>query len=304
MGRKKKTDEDTSYDSKTNFEIPGRVKYSGRGRKKKIDDNQILTIPKEAISGPIVPKTINTKNSEDKLMLETFLLKNNTTANESLNQYRENNKKLYSHVVSDKENDASDLKKNVVDKISLVVYIGTNHTINDTNLIAEYNTLAKEIKKLAVSKVADVEVKATISIPKKRIDDNSSVPNTIVSHDFDAVISKSEAKKEGDNTILKLTLNTQKKTVIVNGVFKKMTGREFSLLKELTLSPGDCISREDLLTQVWSPKKSDGSYRKENIRAVDVHVRRLRKKIGSDLIIKTVRGKGYRFDEKTTVSFI
>lgn len=65
-----------------------------------------------------------------------------------------------------------------------------------------------------------------------------------------------------------------------------LTNRECQLLWELMRSPGRVLSKEDLLAQVWGTAPGCAS------NVVDVYVRRLRARLGADLIT-TVRGEGY-----------
>ena len=65
--------------------------------------------------------------------------------------------------------------------------------------------------------------------------------------------------------------------------------REFLLLRELMAGAGETVGKERLLATVWGYRFDPGS------NVVDVYVRRLRAKIGSETI-KTVRGEGYRID--------
>ncbi|MCW4464127.1 response regulator transcription factor [Glutamicibacter sp. MNS18] len=70
-----------------------------------------------------------------------------------------------------------------------------------------------------------------------------------------------------------------------------LTYKEFELLKYLAQFPGRVFTREQLLHEVWGYDYYGGT------RTVDVHVRRLRAKLGSDheQLIGTVRNVGYRF---------
>jgi DNA-binding response OmpR family regulator len=70
-----------------------------------------------------------------------------------------------------------------------------------------------------------------------------------------------------------------------------LTYTEFELLKYLVQHPGRVFSREHLLAEVWGYDYYGGT------RTVDVHVRRLRSKLGSEHegLISTVRNVGYRF---------
>ena len=69
----------------------------------------------------------------------------------------------------------------------------------------------------------------------------------------------------------------------------QLAEREFLLLRELMTRAGDTLSKDWLLAAVWGYRFDPGS------NVVDVYVRRLRAKLGGD-IIKTVRGEGYRID--------
>jgi DNA-binding response OmpR family regulator len=70
-----------------------------------------------------------------------------------------------------------------------------------------------------------------------------------------------------------------------------LTRKEFELLATLVGNAGDIVPREVLLQSIW------GYSREIRTRTLDVHIRRLRKKLASygDLYIETIFGVGYRF---------
>ena len=72
----------------------------------------------------------------------------------------------------------------------------------------------------------------------------------------------------------------------------ELTAVEFNLLKVLAENRGRVLSREQLLENVWG-----GAYIGE-MRVVDVHLGHIRQKLGSDALIATVRGVGYRFEDE------
>jgi len=80
-------------------------------------------------------------------------------------------------------------------------------------------------------------------------------------------------------------------TAKVAGRPLNLTFKEFELLKHLAAHPGRVFTREALLQEVWGYDYFGGT------RTVDVHVRRLRAKLGPDheQLIGTVRNVGYRF---------
>jgi DNA-binding winged helix-turn-helix (wHTH) protein len=78
------------------------------------------------------------------------------------------------------------------------------------------------------------------------------------------------------------------RTLSLEGRAVQLTAREFALFTHLCEWRGRVLSREHLLTRVWGSRYSGGR------RTVDIHVRRLRAKLGDALPIETVRGAGYR----------
>jgi two-component system, OmpR family, alkaline phosphatase synthesis response regulator PhoP len=88
-----------------------------------------------------------------------------------------------------------------------------------------------------------------------------------------------------------LTLDHARREARLGGQELTLTPREFELLYFLARHPGRVFSRDELLTKVWGY-----DYRGET-RTVDVHVRRLRAKLGEDGagLIATVTGTGYKF---------
>ena len=92
--------------------------------------------------------------------------------------------------------------------------------------------------------------------------------------------------KRGDVTIDEATY-----TAKVRGRSLDLTFKEFELLKYLAQHPGRVFTRAQLLQEVWGYDYYGGT------RTVDVHVRRLRAKLGSEheALIGTVRNVGYRF---------
>ena len=90
---------------------------------------------------------------------------------------------------------------------------------------------------------------------------------------------------------LKLNLETYQATMV--GRPLDMTYMEYELLKFLAQNPGRVFTREILLSRVWGYEYYGGA------RTVDVHVRRLRAKLGEEhaSLIQTVRSVGYRFGQ-------
>lgn len=87
-----------------------------------------------------------------------------------------------------------------------------------------------------------------------------------------------------------VTINRERFEVKLKGEVLDLTFKEFELLAYLASRPGKVCSRSALLSEVWGYDFFGGT------RTVDVHVRRLRAKLGQQAhLIETVRNVGYRF---------
>ena len=85
---------------------------------------------------------------------------------------------------------------------------------------------------------------------------------------------------------IKIDRSTYK--VVFDGAELTLPRKEFELLFLLASHPSEVINRNDIMNKVWGPDVIVGS------RTIDVHIRKLREKIG-DSYFKTVKGVGYKF---------
>ncbi len=90
-----------------------------------------------------------------------------------------------------------------------------------------------------------------------------------------------------------LALNVETYQASIEGRPLDLTYMEYELLKFLAQNPGKVFTRELLLSRVWGYEYYGGA------RTVDVHIRRLRAKLGEEHqnLIQTVRSVGYRFGQ-------
>lgn len=86
-----------------------------------------------------------------------------------------------------------------------------------------------------------------------------------------------------------LEIDRERYLVYKNGESMIFPRKEFELLALLTSKPGKVFTREDILQRVWGTDIIVGD------RTIDVHIRKIREKLGDDSI-KTVKGIGYKFD--------
>lgn len=98
---------------------------------------------------------------------------------------------------------------------------------------------------------------------------------------------KSEFLTEERVKLGDLVVDRAAREVSVDGARVSLTAKEFSLLAFLAQNRGRVFARQTLLARVWGPRYEGGA------RTVDIHVRRLRAKLGDALPLETRRGSGY-----------
>jgi two-component system alkaline phosphatase synthesis response regulator PhoP len=102
-----------------------------------------------------------------------------------------------------------------------------------------------------------------------------------------ALLRRSNVNQIVKNEQVSLEINRDKYIAICNGKEFTLPKKEFELLALLFSKPGKVFTREIILAKVWGDDIVVGD------RTIDVHIRKLREKIG-DHYIKTVKGVGYK----------
>jgi len=112
-----------------------------------------------------------------------------------------------------------------------------------------------------------------------------------------AVLRRARGYGEPDTVLRRgeLTVDGEGRRALLAGEPLELTPKEFDLLYLLASRPGRVFSREELLRDVWGYDYAGST------RTVDVHVQRLRRKLGDSpaapRFIETVHGLGYRFKD-------
>ena len=99
---------------------------------------------------------------------------------------------------------------------------------------------------------------------------------------------KTENQIDSSTIIGNITINREEYVVIKGDQKIFLPRKEFELFSLLTSRPGKVFKREIILDKVWGNEVVVGG------RTIDVHIRKLREKIGDDYF-KTVKGVGYKF---------
>ena len=101
-----------------------------------------------------------------------------------------------------------------------------------------------------------------------------------------ALLRRTESKVSSDSNV-ELEIDTEKYVAILKGEEMLLPKKEFELLALLFSKPGKVFTREVILARVWGDDIIVGD------RTIDVHIRKLREKLGNQYI-KTVKGVGYK----------
>ena len=89
----------------------------------------------------------------------------------------------------------------------------------------------------------------------------------------------------------RLTIDREAYKIVFEGEDIILPRKEFELLYLLASKPGKVFKREDILDKIWGNEVVVGG------RTIDVHIRKLREKLG-DKRFKTIKGVGYKFENK------
>ena len=141
------------------------------------------------------------------------------------------------------------------------------------------------IADVIVSAASPAEVEGRLRLVSER--GNTTLSNTVSTGEIAALHSEDGQIRSGE-----LVVDTNGYTASLHGHPIDLAYKEFELLKYLVQHPGRVFTRAQLLQEVWGYDYYGGT------RTVDVHIRRLRAKLGGEYenLIGTVRNVGYRFD--------
>jgi two-component system alkaline phosphatase synthesis response regulator PhoP len=120
-------------------------------------------------------------------------------------------------------------------------------------------------------------------------------PRVLVSR-VKALLRRADANAaEMDESPKGIFIDKDRYIVMKDGEEMTLPKKEFELLGLLASQPGRVFTREQILSNVWGNDVVVGD------RTIDVHIRKLREKLG-DNHFKTVKGVGYKFEPETTDS--
>ena len=120
---------------------------------------------------------------------------------------------------------------------------------------------------------------------------NKPISPKVLTSRVTALFRRLQTKVSEDSALVlgNITIDPVKFMVTIDGVDVVLAKKEFELLYLLAAKPGRVFLRNEILSQVWGNDVIVGD------RTIDVHIRKIRQKMGEDCIT-TVKGVGYKFD--------
>ena len=108
---------------------------------------------------------------------------------------------------------------------------------------------------------------------------------------LESLLRRMNPERTSESNPLSLEIDRDRYVVLINDKELNLPKKEFELLELLASRPGKVFNRDQILTLVWGNETIVGE------RTIDVHIRKLREKIGENYI-RTIKGVGYTFNEK------
>ncbi len=113
-------------------------------------------------------------------------------------------------------------------------------------------------------------------------------PRLLISR-VNALLRRSQDNGSSKITYGDIAIDKEQYVVYLKGTPVDLARKEFELLSLLASKPGRVFYRNEILSRVWGDDVYVGD------RTIDVHIRKIRSKLGDD-VIKTIKGVGYKFE--------
>jgi len=181
-----------------------------------------------------------------------------------------------------------------------VLYVGVDE-FKAASAGVELGQLVAALKKLTTELVPGAETHAAVALAPTGAGGRDVDVVRLALQDPSALAKHRQQEAEpAEEYRSGVVIDLTRKQVSLDGQAAGLTYKEFELLQYLVLREGRTIHRAELIADLWDADEVEDA---PNERTIDVHVRRLRSKLGGyEDIVRTVRGVGYRFDRHADVS--
>ncbi|WP_210508415.1 winged helix-turn-helix domain-containing protein [Naasia sp. SYSU D00057] len=177
-----------------------------------------------------------------------------------------------------------------------VLYVGVDEAKTaaaGTDLAA----LVEALRSLTTELVPGAQTHAAVALAPRGAGGRDVDVVRLALQDPSALASRT-ADAPSPDVVQGVVIDLSRKRVLLDEETAPLTYKEFELLQYLVLREGRTVARAEIIAALWPDQDADAP----NERTIDVHVRRLRSKLGDyQDIVRTVRGTGYRFDRHADV---
>lgn len=178
-----------------------------------------------------------------------------------------------------------------------VLYVGVDEAkaaAAGTDLTA----LVDALRRLTAELVPGAQTHAAVALAPRGAGGRDVDVVRLALQDPSALARQREDAEPSQDVVEGVVIDLSRKRVVLGGEIAPLTYKEFELLQYLVLREGRTVARAEIIGALWPAPDADAP----NERTIDVHVRRLRSKLGAyQDIVRTVRGTGYRFDRHADV---
>lgn len=179
-----------------------------------------------------------------------------------------------------------------------VLYVGVDEA-KAASAGTDLGAIVEQLKALAAQLAPSSETYAAVALAPAGAGGRDVDVVRLALQDPTALAKHRELGEPVDEKREGVVIDLSRKRLLLDEEVAPVTYKEFELLQYLVLREGRTIDRAELVSSLWSATDDDIP----NERTIDVHVRRLRSKLGAyEDIVRTVRGVGYRFDRHADVS--
>tara|TARA_R110002051_G_scaffold108532_1_gene181244 strand:- start:8314 stop:8889 length:576 start_codon:yes stop_codon:yes gene_type:complete len=179
-----------------------------------------------------------------------------------------------------------------------VLYVGIDE-IKAASAGTDLSAIVEQLKQLAQQLVPTAETHAAVALAPVGAGGRDVDVVRLALQDPSALAKHRQVEEPEEKVASGVTVDLSRKRVLIDDEPAALTYKEFELLQFLILRESQTIARAQLISTLWSSEDDEAP----NERTIDVHIRRLRAKLGAyEDVVRTVRGIGYRYDRHPDVS--
>jgi DNA-binding winged helix-turn-helix (wHTH) protein len=180
-----------------------------------------------------------------------------------------------------------------------VLYVGLDEA-KAAEAGTDLGAIVEQLKQLAAQLAPSAETYAAVALAPRGAGGRDVDVVRLALQDPAALAKHRQVETPAPKVRGGVVIDISRKRLVLDGETAALTYKEFELLQYLVLREGRTIDRAELISSLWADGEDEDI---PNERTIDVHVRRLRSKLGAyEDIVRTVRGVGYRFDRHADVS--